>query len=227
MNQVLVAEDHPDQLRRIVHLLRSYEDRFGVLPARNGREAIQSLKTQPIDLVVTDIQMPEIDGIILLAYIHTYHPELPCFVTTAYGTSRLRAKLPEDILRFFHKPFDVDDLARAILTALEERPNHVRQRGISLAKFLHLIAMEQGTCQVDVESHDKEAGSLYFENGVLLHAHTGDLSGESAALAILSSPYSRYSIQPSQEVRKSRTVKADLSELIRNVYGASSPGDTA
>lgn len=223
MHQILVVEDHPEQLLRITRLLGAYEDRFSVVAARNGREAIAALKTETIDLVVTDIQMPEIDGIVLLAYIHTYHPELPCFVTTAYGTSRLKAKLPEDILRFFQKPFDVHDLARAILAVLEDRSGPTPRKGISLVKFLHLISMEEGTCQVEVEDPDGLSGTLVFENGVLLNARKGDLSGESAALEILSEPYGRYRVRSLGEERTTRKVKADLSELIRNVYGSSPP----
>ena len=219
MPQVLVVEDHPDQLNRMIRILRQYEDRFVVFPARNGKEAIAALKAEPIDLVVTDIQMPEIDGIVLLAYIHTYHPQIPCFVTTAYGTSRLRAKLPEDILRFFHKPFDVHDLARAILAALAERSGS-RQQGIALVKFLHMIAMEEGTCQMEVETQDAETGVLYFENGLLIHADKGDLSGEAAVLAILSGQQGQYRIHPFKQGEVPRSVKTELPELIRNVYGA-------
>lgn len=219
MKKVLIVEDHPDQLLRMITILRQYADRFVTVPAKNGREAISVLKGQEISLVVTDIQMPDIDGIMLLAYINTYHPEIPCFVTTAYGTSRLRAKLPRDILRFFHKPFDVHDLAKAIITALAEGPADKSESGISLVKLMHLVTMEKATCKFEIDLPGRPTSALFFENGVLLDAESGELAGEAAALEILSRLKGQYRIKSTGKMEIPRRIKTDIGELIRNIYG--------
>ena len=118
MHKVIIAEDDTEQLVRIAAGLKKYEDNFEIVPVRDGKEAIDVLQQDSVSLVVTDIQMPRMNGMLLLAYVHTYHPEIPCIVITAYGTSRLKSKIPKDTLRFFRKPFEVEDLAHAIMAGL-------------------------------------------------------------------------------------------------------------
>ena len=101
MDKVLLAEDDIDQLLLLTSKLKKYSDKFEVIPVSDGKEAIDVLKEEQVSLVVTDIQMPRMNGMMVLAYVHTFLPSVPCFVITAYGTSRLREKLPKDILRFF------------------------------------------------------------------------------------------------------------------------------
>ena len=119
MHKVLIAEDDIDQLNLITKILGKFKDQFEVVPVSDGKQAIEILKYDRVSLVVTDIQMPRLNGMILLAYVHTYHPSIPCIVITAYGTSRLKSRLPDDLLRFFQKPINVNDLAHAILAALK------------------------------------------------------------------------------------------------------------
>lgn len=219
MHKVLIVEDQSDQLLRMTTILKQYADRFVAVPARNGREAINHLKHDAISLVVTDIQMPDIDGILLLAYINTYHPQIPCFVMTAYGTSRLRAKMPRDLLRFFHKPFDVHDLARAVIAALEQEPADGTGKGISLVKLLHLVTLEGATCRFEIDVPGNPPAVMYFENGILLDAQSGGLTGEAAALDILSGVPGQYRIKPIGEKEIQRRIRTDLGDLIRNIYG--------
>ena len=59
---------------------------FEVAAASNGREAIQILKSNKIAVVVTDLKMPDIDGMELLTRISEQHPEIPVIMITAHGT---------------------------------------------------------------------------------------------------------------------------------------------
>ena len=111
MDKVLIVEDDRIHLKRLITILGKHQDKFEVVPAGDGQEAIDILEEQPISVLVTDIQMPRVDGLVLLAYVNEHHPKLPCLVMTAYGTPQMKAKLPKDLLRFFHKPFDIEDLA--------------------------------------------------------------------------------------------------------------------
>ena len=220
MHVVLIVEDDVDQLNLLMAGLRKHHDKFAVVPARDGKEAIDVLKSEPVSLLVTDIQMPRLNGMILLAYVHTFHPEIPCFVITAYGTSRLKSKLlPADILRFFQKPIKMDDLAGAIVAVLERDDSKESRQGISLVKFLHMIEMEQTTCSFEVNTPGKPTGFMYFENGILFDAECGNLTGEAAALDIITRKEVdyRFSSFPKRAVK--RRIKTDIKDLIRNALG--------
>lgn len=216
MKKVLIVEDDRILLKRITKALSKHSGAIEAFLAKDGKEAIDFLKQNTVALVVTDIQMPRINGIVLLAYVNTYHPETPCIVMTSYGTSRLRSKLPSDTLRFFQKPFDVDDLASAIVATLEREAPPVNEQGISVVSFLDMIQMEQISCIFEIKSPGKPAGSLYFEKGVLYDAACGDLTGEAAALELITRHMSTYRFKSLPQEQIPSRIKTDLQELVRN-----------
>jgi len=185
MDKVLITEDDRIHLKRMITILGKYKDKFEVVPAVDGQEAIDILREQPISVLVTDIQMPRVDGLVLLAYVNEHHPKLPCLVITAYGTPQMRARLPKDLLRFYRKPFDIEDLARAIIDILGKDTGEDALHGISLESFLHIIEMEQISCLLEIESSSKAPGMLFFKNGILFDAECNKLKGEEAALELI------------------------------------------
>ncbi|HDH98197.1 MAG TPA: response regulator, partial [Deltaproteobacteria bacterium] len=69
MKNVLIVDDEKVFLLSLSDGLKSYSDEFNVLIAFNGKEAVKILNSSKIDLVVTDLKMPEMDGFQLLAYL--------------------------------------------------------------------------------------------------------------------------------------------------------------
>ena len=78
--RVLVVDDDP----AICSLLKMSLSSFEVMTAENGKEALELLQSQTVDLVVTDIKMPEMDGFTLLTHLRTLRPELPVVATSGY-----------------------------------------------------------------------------------------------------------------------------------------------
>ncbi|MFC1516718.1 response regulator, partial [Thermodesulfobacteriota bacterium] len=70
MEKVLIAEDDLKLQKFLEIQMKKYKDQFEVLFANNGEEAIEILKQKYISLLVTDIQMPKMDGMALLGYIN-------------------------------------------------------------------------------------------------------------------------------------------------------------
>jgi len=213
MDKVLIAEDDRIHLKRMITILGKYNDKFEVLPAGDGQEAIDILKSQPISVLVTDIQMPRVDGLVLLAYVSEHHPKLPCLVMTAYGTPQMKAKLPKDLLRFFHKPFDIEDLARAVIDILGRNVSQDAFHGISLESFLHIIEMEQISCVLEIESSAKIPGVMFFKNGILYDAECENLKGEPAVLKLIPQKIEtfRFRILPVKDV--ARRIRTNLTDL--------------
>jgi CheY-like chemotaxis protein/predicted regulator of Ras-like GTPase activity (Roadblock/LC7/MglB family) len=185
MEKVLIVEDNPVLIKILRTGLKKYSDKFETVTARDGEEAIEVLKKESISLLVTDLQMPRIDGLSLLAYMNDHHPEVPCIVMTAHGTQQIKDKLQQDVLRFIEKPFEIDDLVQAILPALDRGIPVGSINGISIASFMQMIEMEQKTCLFEVESPNDGKGYFYFEDGILYDAVYGDNKGLDAALKLI------------------------------------------
>ncbi len=187
MDKVLIAEDDL-KLQRFLHgRLEKYKDKFEVICADNGEEAIKILKQKYISLLVTDIVMPKVDGMALLSYINNKHPHIRCIVMTGHATPELEKSLSDDnLFRFFQKPFQLEEFTQAILEALKQDVPDGSLKGISVASFLQMIQMEEKTCLFEVQSPGKEKGLFYFQEGIPHQAVYGDLQGEEAALKIIS-----------------------------------------
>lgn len=117
---ILIAEDE-DILRESVAELLTDEG-YEVLQAPDGRVAHEMLLERPVDLVLTDIRMPEMDGLDLLTHVRQIAPETPVILVTAYGTvdsavSAMRTGAWDYLL----KPVQFDDLLMKIERALEYR----------------------------------------------------------------------------------------------------------
>jgi len=183
---VLIVDDEKPFLLSLTDGLSMYKKDFTVLTALNGREAVKILNAYRIDLVVTDLRMPKMDGFELLAYMTQNYADIPVIVMTAFGTPEIESHI-HSIGRFqyLEKPMDITVLANSIFNGLSATPSKDSKQSINLSTFLHLIEMENTTCTLRVNSDDKN-GYLYFDKGRLLSATTERLEGREAALDMLS-----------------------------------------
>ena len=83
MKKILVADD--EMSIRLLYSEELKEEGYEVYQAANGREALEIVDKVPLDLVILDIKMPEMDGIEALRQIKEKRPELPVVLSTAYG----------------------------------------------------------------------------------------------------------------------------------------------
>jgi len=185
MDNVLIVDDSEMLMNYLEESFAKYRDNFAYFLAKDGLEAIEILKNETIALLVTDLQMPKIDGLGLLAYTNKYHPHIPCIVMSAHGTPSIKQTLHKDILQFIEKPFTADALAKAIIAALKRGLPDGSLSGISIVSFLQMIEMEQKTCLFEVATPDNPKGFFYFKGGELHHAVCGELKGEAAAIKML------------------------------------------
>lgn len=82
-NRILLVDDD-DAMRRA--LSKALErDGYAVVEAPNGRSALECLERNPVDLVVTDIIMPDSEGVELTLLLHSSHPELPVIAMSGGG----------------------------------------------------------------------------------------------------------------------------------------------
>jgi CheY-like chemotaxis protein len=154
---------------------------FAVSTAGNGQEALLVLARQPIDLVVTDLKMPGIDGFGLLAAMHSRYPTVPAIVMTAFATEAVELRsLEAGAIQCIDKPVDLIALTGHIHRTLEQVALG-RLRGVSLSSFLQLLGMERKTALVVARWRDGTA-RLYVKDGLLIHAEDGGHEGLEVAL---------------------------------------------
>lgn len=110
---VLVVDDEHVIRTILSQILR--RDGYSVSEASNGKEALVKMTEQPIDFVVTDIRMPEMDGMELLIELKNKYPKIPVAVITGHSGSYP----PEDLIaagadQYIVKPFKKDQISLAM-----------------------------------------------------------------------------------------------------------------
>ena len=113
---ILIAEDE-EKMRRVLEV--NLQDQYRVLLAKDGEEALRLFKENEINLLLTDMKMPEKDGLSLLHDVKRLRPEVPVVLITAYGTieSAVNA-MKEGAMDYLLKPIKMEEVGFVIERAL-------------------------------------------------------------------------------------------------------------
>jgi CheY-like chemotaxis protein len=119
-HRILVVDDD-EQLRLLARIVLEGQG-FDVVEAGNGREALHAFAEQAADVVVTDLYMPEEDGLELIQEIRRYIPRVPIVATSGGGRyqdlSALHAAGVLGADEVLEKPFSVENLVSAVRRCL-------------------------------------------------------------------------------------------------------------
>lgn len=90
----LLVVDDSATTRMLISLTLKKEGIYRIVEVANGREAVDKLSQEPVDCVLTDINMPHMNGLDLIGYIRSQHrePKLPIIVITTQGEEESRDK---------------------------------------------------------------------------------------------------------------------------------------
>ena len=115
---ILVVDDDPYVLESIASLLQGYG--YAVTTTEHAMKAFSLLDGNSIDVVLTDIRMPEVSGIDLLAKIHDAYPEVPVILMTAYAELDIAVDaIKRGAFDFITKPYKPDYLVHTIEKAIK------------------------------------------------------------------------------------------------------------
>jgi cyclic di-GMP phosphodiesterase len=116
----LAVDDDPQLRRLLCRLMR--EEGFACEEAANGRIAKEALEREPATLVLSDLSMPEVDGIGLLRHVRATYPDTAVILITAIAdVSTAVACLAEGAMDYVSKPFHPDEIRARVRQALEKR----------------------------------------------------------------------------------------------------------
>ena len=114
---VLIVDDEPN-VRRVLGTLLEQAD-WATTRAESGEQALDLVRAQDPDIVITDLKMPGMDGMELLGRIRTSFPEIPVIMLTAHGTvTNAVEAMKLGAHDFITKPFDRDDVVQLVRKAL-------------------------------------------------------------------------------------------------------------
>lgn len=118
METILVVEDKESMAQMLKDTLES--EGYEVVSAKNGTEGVKYLRESGIDLVLTDLKLPEKDGMEILRTSKEENHLIPVIVMTAFGSVETAVQaMKEGAFDFITKPFDIDHLLMLIKRALE------------------------------------------------------------------------------------------------------------
>jgi two-component system capsular synthesis sensor histidine kinase RcsC len=156
--RVLLVEDHPVNLYILAEQLRMLGCK--VLTAQNGREALMRLKDQIIDVVVTDINMPVMDGIEFARNLRLESADLPIVgMTSSVDRELMRGAMEAGMDMCLTKPLTLQHLDDA-LTAMREK--HHRYGGVSAISQQYQAEASPGA--VSLKNSDKTAHQIYLSS---------------------------------------------------------------
>ena len=118
---LLLVDDEPGILSSLRRLLRS--SGYTILTAESGKAGLEILEQTPVDLVISDMRMPEMDGARFLELVRARWPETTRILLTGYSdvTSTIDAINRGEIFRYIAKPWDDNDLTLVVRDALERK----------------------------------------------------------------------------------------------------------
>jgi CheY-like chemotaxis protein len=112
---ILVVDDQPEVATTLADILTIKG--FKVFPAFSGEDALRILEDQPVNILLTDVKMPDMNGVMLYREVRKKYPLVTTYFMTAYAADELiQQGMKEGIKTVLTKPLDID-LVVALFTA--------------------------------------------------------------------------------------------------------------
>jgi DNA-binding response OmpR family regulator len=186
LKKVLIVDDEETLTWSMAKSLSRDRDKYGVEIANNGKEALDVLSKMPIDLVISDIRMPDINGLDLLVQVKRDFPKTKVIIMTAYGSSDVQKEASRrGSLHYIEKPFEINEIRKLILDLIKERGGFEGKLfDLQLTDIVQMNCLGRVTTSL-VITKDDHRGVIYFNDGEIVHAECDDMVGEEAFYNIL------------------------------------------
>uniref|UniRef100_UPI00403FBBC8 response regulator transcription factor n=1 Tax=Candidatus Enterococcus willemsii TaxID=1857215 RepID=UPI00403FBBC8 len=171
MYHVLLADDHFDQRELFRFLLEKRQEQWTIYEATNGKEALEFVETHPIDLLITDVQMPFISGIELAETIRRKNTTLPILFISGYDDFQYAKKaLDLQAVNYLLKPINPQEFHTQVdelIHRVQEIKNNIRQQKRRryqpiLLKLLNGVSFDQLTPEDQKTIEELMAANTYL-----------------------------------------------------------------
>ena len=111
--RILVVDDEEDVRGTLSDMIEGLD--YQVVVAENGNEALERIKTEKIDLIITDLSMPKMNGLELIVNSKQINPNIPIAVISAFGNvENTTDALTRGAFSFIAKPFKISQIKELI-----------------------------------------------------------------------------------------------------------------
>lgn len=136
MYKILIVDDESIEREGISFLIEKYKLPLEIAQATNGKTALEYMRTHPIDILLTDVKMPQMDGLELARHTFEKYPDVRILVFSAYGEFEFAKKaMAAQAVSYLLKPIEVDEFQRVMAQILArcdelaEKKKDEQQRG--------------------------------------------------------------------------------------------------
>lgn len=168
---VLLVDDEPKILSGLRVALRKFS--FQILTAESAQAALAILDEQPVDVIVSDEQMPQVSGSQLLAIARQQHPEVARIILTGHASldAAVRAINEGEVYRFLSKPCNAAELGITIEQAVQ-----LRRLATESARLLNRAQRQQAVLS-DLERRHPGISTQVVDDGGAYVLEPGDIQG--------------------------------------------------
>lgn len=212
---ILIVEDDKKIIELLKETIKEVGNTCNIKVSHNGKEALEVLTKEKIDLALLDIRMPVMDGVQVLAELHNKNIWVPIIILTAHSVKDIEPNLLEyGIVDYLSKPLDLDKLKDRIKEVLKNREQKDSISGMSLAAILQVLEMEQRTGVISIKAGNKD-GRIFFKKGRVVDIEAGGLSPEEALGDLLDHMGTEKEISIEYlNHRKSERINKSLTEIL-------------
>lgn len=176
---ILIVDDNVELAENLAEIVEDTGVR--VLLADNGRRALEQLSQEPVDLIITDMRMPEMDGLTLIEHLKQVGSRVPVVVMSAYSEEHVIANAhAAGALSVLSKPVDIDELLGLVKRVLEHGSTILlvednRELRVALGEMLLEIAQVVPHTVDTAEAARRLAESLAMRLAIIdIHLPDGD-----------------------------------------------------
>jgi DNA-binding response OmpR family regulator/predicted regulator of Ras-like GTPase activity (Roadblock/LC7/MglB family) len=184
--RILLVDDEPNVVKSCARMLEL--EGFSVQGVTNGAEAIDLYQSEGFDLVLTDLKMPDVDGLNVLTAVREHDPRAAVVIFTAYGTKESVVEaLRLGAREFLEKPLDAKTLVATVRRILDQGDGAVVRgnlRSMSLPSIFQVNCTERNQACLRIR-RGRQEGSIFFADGDVVHAELGSHVGEEAIYELL------------------------------------------
>ena len=120
--KVLIVDDNPNNIRLAADTLKALH--ISIVFATSGYKALEIIETQNIDLILMDINMPQLNGLEATMRIRHINPQIPVLFMSGYPREEVMKRFEQQPhTEFIRKPFVSDELAQSIRSVMETYSN--------------------------------------------------------------------------------------------------------
>lgn len=151
---VLFVDDEPNILSGLRRMLRPQRAHWDMRFAEGGQAAIDLMATEPVDAVVSDMRMPDVDGAALLEHVGAVSPGVIRIILSGEADRALTMRTVGQSHRFFSKPCDAATIVQALDAPLAQRAR------LAAAMGNGAMTLDFSSLWAPIDAYERLAGSL-------------------------------------------------------------------